>query len=119
MTDNEPTKSHDEVLAQFVDEVQHLDLSSPEATTAMKNLETFSKIQLPQPEPVPAPIVVPTTPWGRFAAAAARALDNETTRTIIKAGGAFGGVALVTFTTIKRDHVVERQALQQANQRPS
>jgi hypothetical protein len=45
--------------------------------------------------------------------------DNETTRVLIKAGGAFAGVALVTWATVRRDHVLTREALSQANQRIS
>lgn len=115
----EPHETYDEVLEQFLGEVRQFDLASDEATTAMKNLEVLSKCRPPAPEPEPIPDPVPETAWGRFALGASRVLDNETTRTIIKAGGAFAGVALVTFSTIKRDHVVERQALQQANQRPN
>lgn len=115
----EPNEVYDESLVSLIKEAASHELHTDAATTAMKNLETFSKVRPPTPEPEPIPDPVPETAWGRFACGASRVLDNETTRTIIKAAGAFGGVALVTYSTIKRDHVVERQALQQANQRPS
>lgn len=92
-------------------------LESQEATTAFKNLKTFSESRPPVTEPLPAP--EPTTVWGKVKAGTVRALDNETTRTLIKAGGAFAGVALVAYATVYKDHVVERQALAQANQRNS
>lgn len=95
------------------------DLESNEATTAMKNLETFSKCRPPQPEPEPISDPEPTTVRGRMGRVTARVWDNETTRVLIKAGGAFAGVAYVTYATIKRDHVLERQAIDQAHQRNS
>lgn len=94
------------------------DLESQETTVAMKNLEIFSKCRPPEPSPEPViepEPVVPTTRRGKTLAWMARALDNETTRIIIKSGGAFAGVAVVAYSTIHRDHVLERQALDQAN----
>lgn len=112
-------KPYHEVFDQFVGEISSYDLATDEATTAIKNFETFSKCR-PQPvEPEPIPEPVPETAWEKFKCTTSRVWDNETTRVLIKAGGAFGGVVLVTWSTIHRDHVVERQALQQANQRPS
>lgn len=96
------------------------DLESEEAARAVKNLADFSKCRPPAPESAPTiDVVVPEIPeptrrqkaW----AGVARAMDNETTRTFIKAGGTFAGVALVAYSTIKKDHVLERQALAQAN----
>ena len=83
---------------------------------AMKALETISKVHTelkPEPEILPDP--VPTTRLGKIRAGVSTALDNETTRTVIKAAGAFAGVAYVTHATIKKDHILERQALAQAN----
>jgi len=104
---------YDEKLNSLIEEAASHPIESEEATAAMKNLEIFSKIQ---------PLVTesktkPTTKLGKLTARVGSALDNETTRTFIKAGGAFAGVALVAYSTIKRDHVLERTALQQANQR--
>jgi len=84
----------------------------------MKNLKLYSECRPPKPEPEPEPAVVPTTRWGKIKAGASCVWDNETTRTLIKAGGAFAGVAVVAYSTIHKDHVMERQALAQANQRP-
>lgn len=116
---SKPHEVYDTRLAQLIEEATSFDIQSEESTKAMKNLEVFSKCRPPQPEPETEPTVVPTTKWGKFKAEAGSVLDNETTRALIKAGGAFAGVGLVVWSTIKRDHVMERTALQQANQRPS
>lgn len=115
----EPHERFDEQLTTFIEEVANFDLASDDATTAMKNLKTFSECRPPLPEPEPIPAHVPETRRERAMAKAAAILDNETTRTIIKAAGALGGVVFVTWSTVHRDHVLERQALSQANQRIS
>jgi hypothetical protein len=115
----EPHERFDETFTKFVEETANFDLRSDEATTAMKNLETFSKCRPPAPELEPAPESVPTTAWEKVKAGVSKVWDNETTRVLIKTGGAFGGVALVAYSTIHKDHVIERQALAQANQRNS
>ena len=116
-----PQERFDETLLDFIDRVAKEDLSDDTTTVAMKNLEIFSKCRPPvdvEPETIPEP-VVPTTRWERFKAGANSAWDNETTRVTIKAVGAFAGVALVAYSTIYKDHVLERQAIAQANQRMS
>jgi len=100
---------------QLVEEASQHDLDSDAATTAMKNLEVFSKCRPPEPELEPTPIPEPTTFRGKVKLGLARVWDNETTRVFIKAGGAFAGVALVAYSTIHKDTVLERQALAQAN----
>lgn len=116
MTD--PTQAFNDKLIELIANVP-TDLESDESTAAMKNIETFSKIHSALPEPEPTPDPEPTTVLGRLGRATARVWDNETTRALIKAGGAFAGVAVVANATIRRDHVLERQALDQANQRNS
>lgn len=91
------------------------DPSTEAATTAIKNLKILSECRPPEPEPEPSP--TPITRRGKLLAAASSAWDNETTRVLIKSGGAFAGVALVAWTTIRKDHIIERQALSQATQR--
>lgn len=102
--------------------IQHLiatvpgDITDDRMPDAVKALETLSKVHTalkPEPEILPDP--VPTTRLGKIRAGMSRAWDNETTRAVIKAGGAFAGVAYVTHATIKKDHILERQALAQAN----
>lgn len=115
---SDPTQTFNDKFTELIAAVP-VDLESNEATTAMKNLETFSNIHKALPEPEPAPAPEPTTVLGKAARATARVWDNETTRVFIKAGGAFAGVAVVAYSTIRRDHVLERQALDQANQRNS
>lgn len=115
----DPHERFNETYVKFVETTATLDLSSEEATTAVKNLKTFSECRPPEPEPEPTPEYVPVTRWEKFKAGASSVLDNETTRTFIKAVGAFGGVAVVTYSTIYKDHVIERQAMAQANQRNS
>lgn len=115
----EPHERFDDQLTKFVGEVANFDLASDEATTAMKNLKLFSECRPPKPEPELIPDPVPVTKWEKFKAGAAKVLDNETTRTFVKAAGALGGVIVVTYATIHKDHVIERQAIAQANQRSS
>lgn len=110
---------YDEVYREALTDVKSLDLSEEAATTAIKNLRTLSECRPPSPTPEPEAIPEPTTVLGKLKAGLGGMWDNETTRVLIKAGGAFAGVALVTWTTIHRDHVVTREALSQANQRNS
>lgn len=110
---------YDEVYCDALTNVRDHDLSSDEASTAMKNLRVLSECRPPLPTPEPEATPEPTTVLGKLKASLAGAWDNETTRVLLKAGGAFAGVALVTWTTIHRDHVVTREALSQANQRNS
>jgi hypothetical protein len=114
-----PRETFDVKLNDLIEEAASFDIQSDEATKAIRNLETFSHCRPPEPEPEPVipEVVIPTTTWGRVKAEVSSAMDNETTRVLIKAGGTFAGVALVVWSTIHRDHVVERQALAQANQR--
>lgn len=116
-----PHEIFDEKLADLIEEAASHQLESDEATKAMKNLETFTRCRPPAPAPEPEPelevVVEPKTTWEKVRGGVAAVWDNETTRVLIKAGGAFAGVALVAWSTIKRDHVMERQALAQANQR--
>lgn len=112
---------HDAFNAKFtelIEAVPTIGLDQEDSTAIIKNLKTFSECRPPQPEPEPTPDPVPTTRWGKAKAGLASALDNETTRTLIKAGGAFAGVAVVAYSTIHKDHVLERQAIAQANQQP-
>lgn len=105
---------------ELIEATANYDLHSDDATKAFKNLETYSKsAPKPPPEPEPIPDPVPTTRWEKFKHGSAKVWDNETTRVFIKAGGAFAGVAIVAYSTIHRDHNLERQAMNQANQRPS
>lgn len=113
-------QSHlDSRLHELIDEASSHDIDSKEFADAAKNIRLFSEIRplLPDPEPDPAP--VPVTRWEKVKASAAMVWDNETTRVLIKAGGAFAGVGLVVWSTIHKDHVMERTALAQANQRNS
>jgi hypothetical protein len=113
------SETFDTRFTELIEEAASYALHSEDAQMAMRNLETFSRVRPPEPKPEPTPDPVPTTRWGKVAAWAACVMNNETTRTVIKTVGTFAGVALVTSTTIRRDHVVERQALAQANQRPN
>lgn len=117
-----PREVHETRLAQLIEEASHFDLHDDKTTTALRNLKTFSELKLPpvpEPEPTPEPEPIPATGWAKVKENVAAVWESETTRAVIKAGGAFAGVALVAWTTIHRDHVMERQALAQANQRPS
>lgn len=114
-----PTESFDAVYIEMLDNINNVtDYASEDATTMIDNLVKLSKARPEQPEPVVAPDPVPETRWGRFKLGTARVLDNETTRTVIKAVGSVAGVVVVAHATIKKDHVLERQALDQAHQQP-
>lgn len=108
---------YDEVLRGALEKAKKLDIESDEATAAIKNLKVLSDCRPPEPEPVLTPVPEPTTVLEKVRVGLAGVWDNETTRVLIKAGGAFAGVALVAWTTIHRDHVMTREALSQANQR--
>jgi hypothetical protein len=110
---------YDTVFCDALSEVKTHDISTDSATTAMKNLKTLSECRPPTPTPDPEECPEPTTVLGKLKDSVGRWWDNETTRVFIKAGGAFAGVALVTWTTVHRDHVLTREALSQANQRNS
>lgn len=110
-----PSDALDAKILKLIDTVPD-DVTDDRTTDAVKALETLSKVHTalkPEPEILPDP--VPTTRLGKIRAGMCRAWDNETTRAVIKAGGAFAGVAYVTHATIKKDHILERQALAQAN----
>jgi len=102
-------------FTQLIEEASQLDIESEAATVAMNNLKKFSECRPPEPATEPESCPEPTTFWGKTKAVAAYGWESETTRTIIKAGGAFAGVAFVAYSTIYKDHVLERQALAQAN----
>jgi len=110
---------YDDVFVDALLEVKDIDLATDDATTAMKNLKTLSECRPPVPTPEPEAIPEPTTVLGKLRSNVEGVWDNETTRVFIKAAGAFAGVALVTWTTVHRDHVMTREALSQANQRNS
>lgn len=103
-------------LKAAIDDATDGDLGSQENAAKIKNLALLAALRnsLIEPDSEPAP-VVPTTRAGRVGARIGKALDNETTRVLIKSGGALAGVALVAWSTIHRDHVIERQAIAQAN----
>jgi hypothetical protein len=100
---------------QLIEEASALTLTDEGTTVAMKNLKTFSECRPQEPTPEPDSCPEPTTFWGKRKVELARVWESETTRTVIKAGGTFAGVALVAYSTIYKDHVLERQALAQAN----
>lgn len=108
--------SYDTLYGKSFERATKYELSSSEATTAMKNLKILSEC-LPHVEPKPETAEEPTTVLGKIKVGLDRVWDSETTRVFIKAGGAFAGVALVTWTTVRRDHVLARDAMAQANQR--
>lgn len=114
-----PSEIYDARHKELIDETASLDIHTERFAEASKNLKLFSEVRTLMPSPEPTPDPVPTTVWGRVKAGASAVWDNETTRVLIKAGGAFAGVGLVVWSTVHRDHVLEKQSMQQANQRPS
>lgn len=109
---------YDQRLQELLLETTKFPVDSEEFATASKNLRLFSESRTLMPEPEPTPDPVPTTVWEKVKAGASTVWESETTRVFIKAGGAFGGVGLVVWSTIHRDHVIDRQAMTQANQHP-
>lgn len=105
---------HDTKFAEMIAAFPE-DITSEEAVRASKVIETFSKTRPQPPEPEVLPDPVPTTRLGKIKAGLAAAWDNETTRITIKAGLGFAGVAYVTHATVNKDHILEKQALAQAN----
>lgn len=114
--------SHELLQDKFkslVEQIDPHDLETEDATRAINNLKKFSEIEPPKsPEPEPIPEPVPTTFRGKLACTANRVYESETTRSLIKAGGAFAGVVAVVWATVHRDTVLQREALNQANQKP-
>lgn len=115
MPESSPKQLYDEQFKRFMSEIAGADLKDDTTSTEMKNFKLFSEITVPAPvEPDPTP--EPTTVRGKVLRGISRVWDNETTRVLIKAGGAFAGVATVAYATIHKDHVLERQAYSQAQQ---
>ena len=110
---------HADHLKELMDQATDPTTPIDDRLKLSKLANDFSHIQLPAPEQEPDPAPVPTTRREKALARTAAILDNETTRAFIKAAGALGGVGLVVWSTVHRDHVLERQALAQANQRPN
>lgn len=111
MRDRTPQDYFDEAYKELVEKIVEMPLEDEATTTRIRNLRTFSECRIevaPDEEE-------PTTKWGKFKCGVSKIWDNETTRTAIKAGGAFAGVIAVVWTTVHRDHVIEREALNQAN----
>lgn len=109
-----PSEAFETKFAELIEEAASHEIHTEDATVAIKNLETFSKCR---PEAAEVPEEVPTDKWGRIKYHAAKAWDNETTRVSIKAAGALAGTLAVVAATIRRDHVLERDALNQSNQK--
>lgn len=113
---SELNDEYDKVFMNALNEVYQFDINSDEATAGIKNLKVLSECRPPEQEELktkPEPVTV----LEKVKANLPGVWDNETTRALIKAGGAFAGVALVTWATVRRDHVMTRDALSQANQR--
>ncbi len=117
--DQTPHERFNQLYVELAGETATYDIKSEEFTASAKNLEIFTRCTPPVVDPELAPTPTPNTRWGKVKHGVARVWDNETTRVFVKAAGAFGGVWYVAHTTIHKDHVLERQAFAQANQKPS
>ena len=109
---------YDGAYKSMITKLDETDYTGDAATKILQNLEMLSKTMPPTPEPKPEPAYVPQTKWEKLKFGFGKAWDNETTRTAIKAGGSFAGVAAVIFATVHRDHQLEKSAMSQANQQP-
>lgn len=107
----------DDKIVDALESIDFTKMSDDETTVAVKNLKTLSECRPPQPETDPDTQTVPETTWEKVKFSTAKVWDNETTRVLIKSGGALASVLVVAYSTIHKDHVIERQALAQANQR--
>jgi DNA-binding transcriptional regulator PaaX len=107
--EKQPYELHDEASAKMIEQIMNADLTTEEGAALVKNFRTFTESQPHRPDPALDPDPVPTTWYGKTARKVGCALETETARTLIKAGAHLGGVALLVFATIKRDHVLERQ----------
>lgn len=110
---------YDDAYREALLKVNNLDIDTDDATTAMRNLKTLSECRPPTPDPESEPKPEPKNVLDKLRYSMGGVWDNETTRVFIKAGGAFAGVALVTWATVRRDHIITKEALSQANQRIS
>lgn len=98
--------------------VAKLDPKEDTTLAAAKTLQVIANAHPYRYPTEPAPEPVPTTFGGKFKKGAVAVYESETTRAIVKAGGALAGVVAVIYATIHKDHVLERQSVQQANQKP-
>lgn len=112
-------ETFDARFQELIEETANHKLHEDSAGVVMKNLRTFAECRPDADAPEPELAPVPETRWEKVKDAAAKVWDHETTRVAIKTAGSFAGVGLVVYSTIRRDHVLERQALGQANQRNS
>lgn len=117
--DTTPSDAYDKLFINMVEDISNREIDQDSTTVAISNLVALAKAQPQAPEPEPIQPVVPTTRLGKLGYGVARFWDNETTRVLIKSGGALASVALVGVWTVKKDHVLERQALDQAHQPPA
>lgn len=99
----------DKVYSEALAQIQPEALYDEEAADFLRNLRLLSECRPPVTAEPEAP--TPTTGAGKLRAAVAGVWDNETTRVFIKAGGAFAGIALVVWSTVHRDHVIQREAM--------
>lgn len=113
-----PLESFNEKYNDLVMDIDPAAFGSELETQKVKDLKLFSE-SLPAhlaPEPEPEP--VPTTKLGQFWCGFKRAAASENFGIFIKSGFAALAVGGVTYATVKNDHVLEKQALAQANQTP-
>lgn len=106
----------DRTLDDCLTRIMNEDVTTDGFGKAVDNYTKLSHARPSEPEPTPDPEPVPETAWEKVKDGATKIWESETTRVLIKAAGAFAGVALVVSQTIHRDRVLEKTALAQANQ---
>jgi hypothetical protein len=115
---DKPHEIYDVKLAELIEEATAHPADSDEARKAMSTLKTFSECRPPAPIQELELEPEPTTVWGKTKSLVARVYESETTRVVVKTFGSVASVGVVVYATVKRDHALDRNALNQANQQP-
>ena len=114
--DHETRSFYDDTLNALVQDVAALPIDSPKAKDAYANLEKFyQSVYLPHVEQTDT---IPLTRWGKAKKFTKDTFHSQTFQVVVKSGLAFGSTAAVIRATVRRDHQLEKTAMQQSNQNP-
>lgn len=113
---SEALEAHTEMyvtLVNDIDPAEDADITKTKVELVSKFADSFPAHLLPEPTPEP----VPTTRLGRFWHGCKQAAKSENFGTGLKVAGGAASTAMVVYATILRDHHLEREPFQQANQK--
>jgi len=113
-----PDSIYNEKFNDLVADIDPANFGSEVETQKIKDLKIFSEARPPAVEPTPLPEPVPTTWYGKAWVGCKRVAAHDNFGILVKSGLAAASVLGVTYATVKRDHVVEKQSMAQANQAP-